>query len=101
MAREDAQPTLLNVVRFRQRENPAVASGAMERREGATGSLAPLASDRRPLAPPQHHPRIAIAGDFPRGAASRYLSTRHWTLARWPGRKRAPPSPAGLPFELA
>src|ERR1051326_2305801 len=26
----------------------------------------------RPLAPPQHLPRIAIARDFPRGAASRY-----------------------------
>jgi hypothetical protein len=27
----------------------------------------------RPLAPPQHPPRIAIAGDVPRGAASRHV----------------------------
>jgi hypothetical protein len=36
-----------------------------EKCEGAIGSLATVAPDRKPLAPPQHRLRIAIAGDFP------------------------------------
>ena len=48
-------------------------TGKVRGRSRVTGNLSPRS---RPLAPPQHHPRIAIAGDFPRGAAIRHLSTR-------------------------
>src|SRR5262249_4470289 len=41
--------------------------------EGATGSLAIVVSDRGPSHPCGVTPRIAIASDAPRGAASRHL----------------------------
>ena len=46
-----------------------------EKCEGAIGSLATVAPDRGPSHPPQHRLRIAIAGDFPEGAASRRSDT--------------------------
>ena len=58
------------------KRKPAVASGGDGKGEGATRVTGNLSARSRPLAPPQHHSRIAIAGDFPRGAASRHLSTR-------------------------
>src|SRR5439155_5823391 len=67
-------------------------TGKVRGRSRVTGNLS---ARSRPLAPPQHHPRIAIAGDFPREAASRHLSTRHWTLARRPGRTQSPAVASG------
>ena len=49
--------------------NPSLTS-IVGKCEGATGSLAIVASDRAPSHPCGITPRIAIANDAPRGAAS-------------------------------
>jgi hypothetical protein len=60
-------------------------------RNRVTGNLS---ARSRPLAPPQHRPRIAIADDFPRGAARGFRDTTPDRALCKPHRK-APPSPAG------
>src|SRR5207248_9196408 len=52
----------------------------------------------RPLAPPQHHPRIAIAGDVPQRAASRCRTLTPTEGLRTHIKKKSPPSPTGLSF---
>jgi hypothetical protein len=76
------------------RGSGGVEAAGAEKCKGATGSLAIIVSGHGPLAPPQHRPRIAIADDFPRGAARGFRDTTPDRALCKPHRK-APPSPAG------
>src|ERR1043166_5864909 len=57
----------------RQYLSATSAQGRPEKVRGRHRITANLNVRSRPLAPPQHPPRIAIAGDVPRGAASRHV----------------------------
>ena len=76
---------------------PSPVPGPVEQCEGATGSLAIVASDHGPSHPCGISQRIAIANDAPRGATSRHVdvpathvyvigsgSNRRWVFASGP-----------------
>jgi hypothetical protein len=72
----------------------AVASGAQKVR-GRNRVTGNLSARSLPLAPPAAPPRIAIAGDFPRGAAS-WCRTLHRRGLCQPHQKRKTPAVAEL-----